>query len=319
MYYIGIDLGGTNIATGLLTEEGRILAKRSVKTNAPRPEDEIIADMAASVEALLSEQGIDIAKVHSIGVGTPGSVDPKSGTVLAACNLGFQQTPIRQKLSRYFSVPIYVENDANCATLAEATVGAARGCDSVVMVTIGTGIGGGIVLGGKLYGGKNNFAGEFGHTILQADGEPCACGRRGCFETYASATALIRDTKRAAESAPDSLLWRCAEQEGKFSGRTAFEAARQGDRVAQTVVDRYIRFLALGCGNLIRIFQPDALVIGGGISHEGDGLFTPLRQQVYELAYGERVPESKRTALLGAALGNDAGIVGAAFLGKNNA
>lgn len=317
MYYVGIDLGGTNIATGIVSEDGAVLATKSVKTGAPRPENEIIADMACAVTDLLKEQKIDLAEVRSIGVGTPGSVDPISGTVLSACNLGFLQTPLVEKLSQYFQQPILLDNDANCATLAEAMVGAGRGKSSVVMVTLGTGIGGGIVLNGVLYGGKNHFAGEFGHMILQANGEPCACGMRGCFEAYASATAFIRDTKRAAEQNRESLLWTCAEQEGAFSGRTAFDAARRGDGTAQAVVERYIEYLSLGCVNIIRMLQPDALIIGGGISHEGDALFVPLRARVMELAYSSRVPEEKRTVLLAASLGNHAGIVGAALLGKS--
>ena len=317
MYYIGIDLGGTNIAVGIVTEEGKVFAKKSTPTGAGRPEGEVIADIARTVLALLDETGISMDDVLSVGIGTPGSVDAEAGVVLSACNLHFENTDLRTQLEAYLHKPIYVENDANCAAWAEAMTGAAAGTRHSVMITLGTGIGGGIVVDGRLYHGFNNFAGEFGHTIICAGGEPCKCGRRGCFEAYASATALIRETKKAAEENRGSLLWSFAEKEGRFTGRTAFDAAKAGDATAQAVVDRYIEYLAVGVANALEIFQPEVAVIGGGISHEGAALFDPLTKRVTDMVYGTYVPKEKQAKILAARLGNDAGIVGAALLGKD--
>ena len=316
MRYIGIDLGGTNIAVGIVEEDGRLLAKTSVPTEAGRPSDEVIADMAQTAHRLLRETGVSMEEIDSVGVGSPGSVDRVSGMVLSACNLNFQRVDLAGGMRKYFSKPIYVENDANCAAWAEAMAGAAAGVRHSVMVTLGTGIGGGIVIDGRLYGGFNNFGGEFGHTVIRAGGALCPCGRRGCFEAYASATALVRDTRRAAEADRRSLLWSCAEQEGKFSGRTAFWAARLGDPTAREVVERYLEALTEGVVNIITIFQPQVLVIGGGISHEGAALFEPLTERVMRIAYDAQTPPERRTEIKAALLGNDAGIVGAALLGK---
>jgi glucokinase len=316
MYYIGIDLGGTNIAVGIVTEDGTVFAKKSTPTGAGRSENEVIADIAQTVTSLLEETGVSLKEILSVGIGTPGAVDAEEGIVISACNLNFENTDLRTKLGVYFSKPIYVENDANCAAWAEALVGAAKGSENSVMITLGTGIGGGIVVDGHLYHGFNNFAGEFGHTVICVGGEPCKCGKRGCFEAYASATALIRETEKAANGARDSLLWTYAKKEGRFTGRTAFDAAKVGDRTAQAVVDAYIDHLAIGVANAIEIFQPEVLVIGGGISHEGESLFVPLIRRVTEMVYGDRIPEENQTKLLAAFLGNDAGIVGAALLGK---
>ncbi len=316
MNYIGIDLGGTNIAVGIVSEDGRLLAKKSNPTGAARSEDEVIADMARTVFSLLEESGFSLDEVEAVGIGSPGSVDPQTGTVFSSCNLNFSNTPLADKMQTYFHKPVYVANDANCAAWAEAKAGAAKGKQDSVMVTLGTGIGGGIILGDRLYGGFNHFGGEFGHAVIQAKGETCRCGRRGCFEAYASASALIRQTKAAAEADRQSLLWKCAEKEGKFSGRTAFDAARMGDKTAQEVVDNYIEYLAVGLANIIQIFQPEVIVVGGGISHEGDALFTPLTEKVMDMAYDDSISIEKRTKIKAAELGNDAGIIGAALLGK---
>lgn len=315
-YYIGIDLGGTNIAVGIVDGSGLIVAKKSVPTQATRGEEVVIGDMAKTAKALVLESGIGWDEIQSVGVGTPGSVDPKNGIVHSSCNLHFQNTPLADRLRLLLGKPVYVENDANCAALAEATVGAGRGKRHVAMLTLGTGVGGGIVIDGALYGGFNNFGGEFGHMIVEYGGELCPCGQRGCLEAYASANALKRDAERAAKEHPDSLLARIGREKGKFSGKTPFLAAEKGDAVAKEIVERYIRYLAVGILNVVQILQPEIVVIGGGVSHEGDGLFVPLRKQVNEMAYSDSVPEEKRTQISTAALGNDAGIIGAALLGK---
>lgn len=318
MYYIGIDLGGTNIAVGVVDTKGALLAKKSVPTRAERTEGEVLDDIALAVTSLVCEAGLSMEQIVSVGIGTPGSVDPDLGIVYSTCNLPFDSTPIAKLLEERLHKPILVENDANCAALGEAKAGAARGMKNVAMITLGTGVGGGIVIDGRLYGGFNHFGGEFGHMIIEAGGELCPCGQRGCLETYCSATALARDAKREAEKHPDSLLHACAAKEGKFSGRTAFDAARMGDVHAQSVVDRFIRYLAIGIANSVHILQPDAVVLGGGVAHEGENLLAPLRRQVEAIAYSENVPAEKRTRIITASLGNDAGIIGAALLNGGN-
>lgn len=315
MYYLGIDLGGTNIAVGLVSEMGQILARKSVPTRAERAAEEIAATMAETAKTLLREAGVEESELISVGIGSPGAVDSEAGVIVSACNLHFSNTPLREMMAQYFTCPVYVENDANCAAWAEAVAGAARGTRDSLMITLGTGVGGGIVIGGRLYGGMNNYGGEFGHMIIADGGELCACGRRGCVEAYSSATALIRDTKRAAEAHPESILGVIAAREGGYSGKTVFAAAEQGDAAAQEVLDGYVRHLAIAAINLIRIFQPEVLVVGGGVARAGEALLSPLRDRVSDI-YGSYVTEEKRTKIKEAALGNDAGIVGAALLGK---
>ena len=315
MYYLGIDLGGTNIAVGLVSEAGQILARKSVPTRAERPAEEIAATMADTAKALLREAGAAESELISVGIGSPGAVDSEAGVIVSACNLRFSNTPLRRMMARYFHCPVYVENDANCAAWAEAVAGAARGTRDSLMITLGTGVGGGIVIGGRLYGGMNNYGGEFGHMIIADGGELCACGRRGCVEAYSSATALARDAQRAATAHPKSLLGEIAAGEGGYSGKTVFDAVERGDAVARCVLDEYVHHLAIAVINLIRIFQPEVLVVGGGVAQAGEALLAPLRDQVSDI-YGSYVTKEKRTKIKAAALGNDAGIVGAALLGK---
>lgn len=314
--YIGMDLGGTGIKIGLVDENGNILARKTTPTRSEREEDAIIADIAKTMFDLLAECGCTLEEITSVGIGCPGAVDATAGRVTAANNMNFQDTALIQKLSARIQKPIYLENDANCAALAEATVGAAKGARDLVMLTLGTGVGSALILNGQLYSGSNHFGGELGHTIVEANGEPCVCGSAGCLEAYVSATALIRDSKRAAVENRSSLLWSCAENEGAFSGKTAFDAAKMGDITAQRVVDRYVFYLAVGLVNIIRIFQPEVIVVGGGVSNAGDALFLPLARTVEEMIRYDGVPKEKQTRIKVAERGNDAGIIGAAFLGK---
>ena len=309
MYYLGIDLGGTTIAVGIVNEQGEILARKTVPTEVTRGEDAVIARMADAARALTDEAGIPLSEIVSVGVGSPGAIDSAAGVVVSACNLPFSNTPLAARLAALLDRPVRIENDANAAAWAEAVAGAARGTRDNIMITLGTGVGGGIVIGGRLYGGYNSYAGEFGHMIIRDGGERCACGQSGCLEAYASATALIRETRRAAAADSTSLLWQCAE-DGKFSGKTAFAAAEQGDETARAVIDRYVYDLSLGLINLIRIFQPEVLVVGGGVARAGDALMVPLRERLDGYITGK-----KATRIEAARLGDDAGIVGAALLG----
>lgn len=312
--YIGVDLGGTNIAVGLVDEEGKILHKSSVPTRAERDPEEIMDDIAAEVMSVLAEKKVHLNDVLWVGIGSPGSVDTENGVVVCAHNLPFDEYPICDALQKRLRVPVYLGNDANCAALGESVAGATKGYADSVVVTLGTGVGGGIIINHKIHKGFNDGAGEVGHMILHADGEPCSCGQQGCFEAYSSATALVRMTREAMEQHPESRLKEFSADGTRVSGKTAFLAAREGDAVAQEVVDRYIHYLAIGVLNLINLFQPEIIAIGGGVSHEGDNLLLPLRKEVEARKFKTKGGFANKIEL--AQLGNDAGIIGAAFLGK---
>lgn len=318
MYRIGIDLGGTNIAAGLVNEKFEIVAKASTPTLVGRPNSEIVRDIAELSRKLCAEVGIEVSEVASLGIASPGIVDDESGYVVYANNLDFHDFPILPELRKLLDIPeFHIENDANAAAWGEAIAGAAKGSRSSVMVTLGTGVGGGIVEGGKVYKGFNNAGGELGHTVIQVDGRPCSCGRRGCWEAYSSATGLINMTKeKLAEceaSGRKTVMTEIVAEKGKVNGRTAFDGKRMGDAAAAEVVDEYIKYLASGVASMINIFQPEVLSIGGGISNEGQYLLDLLVPLVRTQQYGTSLVSL--TDIRIAQLRNDAGIIGAAVLG----
>ena len=314
MYRIGIDLGGTNVAFGLTQEDGTLIRKSSVPTKRELSADDLAAFMAQTVLAWLREIGIDESEILSIGMGCPGACDAQNGILLKTTNLPFRNTNIREIFGRYTKIPLYLGNDADCAALGEVTCGHAKGYRNSITVTLGTGVGGGVILDGKIYSGFNGGGGELGHMVIRTGGEPCNCGRHGCFEAYASATAVIRDTVRAAKAHPESAIVRlCGGDLSRIDAKTAFDAMREGDPVGTEIVQRFIENLGEGIINFINIFQPEIILIGGGISKEGEFLLKPLREYVYRYAYGaDFLP---RTKIEKAQLGNDAGIIGAAMLG----
>ena len=313
-YSVGIDLGGTNIVAGVVDEHCQILAKAETKTRAPRPAEEICADMAAVYRQAVAAAGLAEGAIDWIGVGSPGVIDKAAGQVELAANLGFQGAPVRQLLQALTGKPVYVDNDANAAAYGEFLAGVGRDADSLVMITIGTGIGGGIILGGKIWSGFRYGGAELGHMVIRAGGRRCTCGREGCMEAYCSATGLIQTTREAMEGAPDSLLWQLCGGLDRVSGRTAFQAADRGDAAAQAVLERYIDDFACGVANVINLLQPEVIAIGGGISREGERLVGPIRERALRVVMSRHSPQNTR--VLPAALGNDAGIIGAAFLGR---
>ncbi|HOB37365.1 MAG TPA: ROK family protein [Candidatus Avimonas sp.] len=312
MYRIGIDLGGTNIVAGVVDRNYNIIAKAKRKTRVPRPADEIIRDMAqASLEAVESA-GLSIDDIELVGVGSPGTCNPDTGIIEYANNMGFENLPMRDNLGAILKKDVYIENDANAAALGEALAGAAKGAQSCVCITLGTGVGGGIIIDGRIYGGFNFAGAELGHTVIVVDGYPCTCGRNGCWESYASATGLIRQTREAMRNNPGSAMWEVAGSLDNVDGRTAFDAMRKGDPAAKEVVDNYIKYVACGLTNVVNIFQPEILCIGGGICKEGDTLLIPLEEHIKKERYSKF--SSHQTRLCVAQLGNDAGVIGAAFL-----
>ena len=317
MYYIGVDLGGTNIAIGICDADRKIIIKDKVPTGAHRDSDLIIADMAKLAGDLVDRAGIKWDDVKYVGIAAPGTVDPAKGMVMYSNNIKMFHYPICEKLASMLPVnkPVYLENDANAAALAEAKVGAGKGKDDVVMITLGTGLGGGIVIDGKLYSGFNYAGAEIGHMIIVHNGKHCTCGHDGCWEAYSSATGLINMTKEKLAETKDTLMWDMIDGDlSKVSARTAFNAAKQGDRAGKEVVDMYIDYLASGMINIVNIFQPEVFCIGGGVCGEGDYLLKPLTKLVDEGQYGAASRDVK-TAIRIAELGNDAGIIGAALIG----
>ena len=313
-YYIGVDLGGTNIAIGIVNDDKEIVLKKSIPTACPRSAEEIVDDIVKTINELCESFKISIDDLKWIGIGTPGSVNSKTGVVERAHNLGFFDTPLKDLISNRVNIKCFVENDANAAAYGEFLAGAAKCSKDAICVTIGTGIGGGIIIDIKIYSCSNFFGAELGHMVIEMNGTQCNCGRKGCMEQYCSATALIEQTKEAMQQNKDSLLWQeCGGDFEKVNGRTAFDAMRKGDVTAKKFVDTYIGYLGCGCTNFINIFQPDILMIGGGISKEGDTLLAPIREYATRESFD--CNPIKATKIVAAELGNDAGIIGAAMLG----
>lgn len=312
MYNIGIDLGGTNIKVGLVDENYNIVSKATAKTNLPRPAEEICGSIVDTVWEALNAAKVTIGEVNSIGIGTPGTANRNSGIVLYSCNLGFNNTDLRTLIKAKLGKEVYVENDANAAAFGEVLNGAGKGYKDVVVVTLGTGVGGGIIIGGKIYTGFNFCGAELGHSVIQYGGRQCGCGRRGCFEAYSSATALINMTKEAMESDKNSKMWEIAGTFDNVDGKTAFDGMRAGDKSAKNVVNTYIEYLGCGLTNIVNTFQPEVLLIGGGICKEGENLTKPLEEIIKRESYC--IDPNCSTKLDIAKLGNDAGIIGAAYL-----
>lgn len=310
MLYLGIDLGGTNIAAGIVDDKGKILRKDSTPTILSRPIEEIVGDMAELCRRLVKEDGLTMDDIAAIGLGSPGTVDNKNGVIVYSNNIPMKNIPMRKMLEEHFpGKPINLENDANAAAYGEYIVNG-NNAESFVFITLGTGVGGGVIINGKLYRGFNSAGGELGHITLISGGEPCTCGKNGCWESYASVTALIRQTKAAMAANPESMMNEWSEKNGKVSGRTAFDCAKEGDKTAKEVVKQYAIYVADGLSSIINIFQPEKLSIGGGISKEGDYLLDPIKEFLAENDYNKYMPKTKVEI---ATLFNDAGIIGAAL------
>ena len=320
MYTIGIDLGGTHIAVGLVDENYNIVKKISAPTLAQRGPEEITKDMAALSAKVCAECGLDLVRdVGKVGIASPGTVNPKTGLIEYANNIKMLNFPVVKLFSEFSGVAeenIAIGNDANLAALGEATSGAAKGAEIAVMITLGTGVGGGVVIDGKLLTGCAFGGAELGHMVIEYDGRPCSCGRRGCFEAYSSATALVALTReKFAETHSPIVAEMCENDPMKIGGKTAFAAMRKGCKASAEVVDYYIKHLACGIANLVNIFQPNVLLIGGGVCNEGDPLLLPLRAEVAKEVYS--ADNKLKTDIRIATLGNDAGIIGAAALARN--
>lgn len=308
MFRIGVDLGGTNIAVGVVNERYELLAQTSVPTGAFRPYEEMVADMCRAIETAMEKAGVTVKDCQSIGVGSPGTCDSAAGVVVRAYNLGWFDVPLCQMLTAHFGIPAYLSNDANCAALAETVAGGAIGCRNMVLITLGTGVGGGIIIDGKIYAGMRSMGAELGHTVLVLDGEPCSCGRRGCWEAYASATALIRQAKAAAEQDSASPL----HGRDAISAYDVFVAADSGCATAKAVIERWCEYVAAGLTDLVNALAPEKILIGGGVSRQGERILQPMRAYIERSCFGGK--DGAIPVLEAAKLGNEAGIIGAAAL-----
>ena len=312
MIYVGVDVGGMSIKIGLVSSDGKILLSKAFATEQEKGFKSMFARTADMINELIAEGGYSLIDLGGIGIGIPGTVDSKKGMIVSAVNIGCKNENLVSEMSQYFNVPIAVGNDANMAALGEQRFGAGKGHENVVMVTLGTGIGGGIIIDGKLYEGNGGAGGEVGHQIIRIDGEKCNCGRLGCWERYASATGLINQTKHAMAENANSIMHKIANENGGVDGRTAFLAMDAGDQAGKEVCEQYIHYLTEGLLNLGYILHPEMFIIGGGISHEGKNVMEPLRQKLNEsLELSGMLPYIE---VVQASLGNSAGIIGAAAL-----
>lgn len=306
---IGIDLGGTNIAGGLVTDDGRLVFKKSIPTRI-ESESILLSDIVAHIKTIANEANGE--EISSVGIGVPGHADDEAGLVVCCNNVPLNMTDLVGYVKRETGYECHIGNDADAAALAEVRIGCAKDFNTAVMVTLGTGVGSGIIINNKIFTGCNGAAGELGHLCIDPEGLSCNCGRRGCFELYASATALIRQTREAMKHHPGSLMWTLSGSLDDVSGRTAFDAMKKGDEIGKKVVDKFIRYLSIGIVDVINFMQPEAIILGGGISKEGETLLAPLREITEKECYSTY---KKKTEFLIAELGNDAGIIGAAFFG----
>ena len=312
--YIGIDVGGTTAKAGVVDEEGKILAKSVCKTGKERAFEDIAADMAELCRRVVRESGHEMADIAAVGVGIPGEQDPRSGLVAFCNNLGWVNVPLMQRLREALGLGVYVDNDANVAALAESAFGASRDVKSSILVTLGTGVGGGIVENRRVRTGAHGVGGEIGHMVVVMDGEKCNCGHRGCWEKYASATAIIRMGRALMEEKPDCALARqLGGDAAQLNAKAVLDLAKAGDADCMGIFETYVKYLCVGLANLINIYDPDMIVLGGGVAHAGDFLLDAVRAALGDYVY---CPALSWARVELARMGNDAGIIGAAMLGR---
>jgi len=309
-YYLGIDLGGTFIKGGIVDDAGNIILQDSTPTEREKGGAAVAQNIASLCKKLLKQANMTESDVVGIGMGSPGMIDSKTGEVVYSNNLAWEHFSLADEVQKHISLPVKVANDANVAALGETKFGCGKNYNNTVMFTLGTGVGGGIIIDGKLFEGNRSAGAEIGHSVIVAGGEQCSCGRRGCLEAYASATALIRDTKRAMLAHKDSKMWEIGDIDS-VTGKTAFDY-KDSDIYAKEVVDNYIQKIGVGLTNAANVFRPEAIILGGGVCAQGDNLVKPLQEYLNkELYAGEKGPQVK---ILIATLGNSAGLLGAAAL-----
>lgn len=310
MYTIGVDIGGMTIKVGLVDEQGNIVIKDRVKTNT----DPYVAikDTVELINKLLEKYKVSITEITGIGIGCPGSVKDREGILVYTNNLPWYNVNFREELKKYFNLPVEVANDANAAAFGEVKYGVAKGYSNAVMLTLGTGVGGGVIIDKKIFSGSDGFGTELGHTTLVYGGKLCTCGRRGCLESYASATALMEQAREEMKINKNSKMWDYVSGDiMNVDGKIVFDCMQQGDESAKKVVDTYVNYVSEGIINMLNIFRPDIFIIGGGVSSAGKVFFDKIIKKVEEEEYGYA---KVVIDIVPAKLGNDAGIIGAASL-----
>ena len=314
MYYVGIDLGGTNIKAGIVDGQGKILAEAFCKTQAQRPYQDIVRDMAGCVMQALKNAKMTTDDILSVGIGIPGYANQKTGTGAFCTNLGWYDVPLQAEIRKYFDLHIAIDNDATVAGYAESIAGVSKNAESSVFLTLGTGVGGGIVIHGRPWSGAHGIGSEVGHMTLAVDGVPCNCGNNGCMEKYTSATAIIRMARQACMTYPDSAMMLRAEGDlNRINAKTVIDAAKANDRAALEVFDEYCKYLAIAINNIIAFLDPEMIVLGGGVSHAGDFLLEKVKAKVPRYLLYKTLPYPE---ICLASLGNEAGMIGAAMIGK---
>lgn len=313
MNYIGVDLGGTNIVVGLVDEEGKIIKSISRPTVKERGVEPIFDDIFEMCNEIINEFGLDKTSLKGIGIGIPGTIDDKNGIIVYSNNIRIDNFNVREYAKGRIDYPIRMANDADSAALGEVVAGSAKGCSDAVVVTLGTGVGGGIIIGGKIYSGFYPGGAEIGHHIISVNGRQCSCGNKGCFEAYSSASALILAAQKKAEANKDSALYKLVEGDlEKMTAKIPFDADQSGDAAGHEVIEEYLDYLAVGIANIANVFKPEAILLGGGVCKQGENLTVPLTERVKKLAYGGDL----RSEIKIASLGNDAGLIGAAMLNR---
>ena len=314
MLYIGIDLGGTGIKAGVVDENGNILVKDSCPTGAERGYEAVVRDMASLAKSVAEKSGHALSDIRAIGIGLPGIMDQRTGIVPFCTNLAWHEVPLIAEMGKYTDVPVYADNDATVAALAESVAGVSAGHGSSVFVTLGTGVGGGVILNGKVFSGSHGVATEIGHIVTVDGGELCTCGKRGCWERYASATALIREGRRLCERKPDTRLLKAVNGDAQaITAKHVIDLAKAGDPDCSALFDDYVHHLCVGLVNLINVYDPEVIALGGGVSHSGQFLLDAINAKLPGMVFFKTMPYAE-IAL--AKLTNDAGIIGAAMLGK---
>jgi glucokinase len=313
--YIGIDLGGTNIAAGIVDDKGNIKHEKSCPTKVERKSQEIIDDMIDLVYNILEEYHMDLKEIESIGIGIPGLAD-NNGNVIFCVNLGWKNVPLREMLENALHKPVYIDNDATVAALAEYESGSMKNCKIGLMITLGTGIGGGIILNGETYSGFNGVGSEIGHIVVGENFYNCNCGRNGCLETFASSTAIIKYTKKLIVdfNEPTTIIERAEGNINNIDARMVIDCAKEGDKIANLAVDRLIKYLGIGILNIINFIDPEVIVLGGGVSGAGQYLLNRITEEVRGNKNYRDLPIAK---IVLAELGNKAGIIGAAMIAKH--
>ena len=311
-YTIGIDLGGTTMTAGLVNEDYEIVGKITWATRLPRPAEDLEKAMADLCREVAKQNGVDFSEVRYVGIGTPGSVNFTTGFVGYNTNFNYYDWNLGTDLEALLGCKVYVENDANAAAFGEYIAGGAKGYKDAMVITLGTGIGSGIILDGKILRGFNFAAGEMGHTVIVKDGRKCNCGRHGCWERYASARALSEDTKAAMREHRDTIMWDLVKDIDHVNAKTSFDAMEKGDALAKQVVENWMEYVGCGIANVVNTFEPEVICIGGGVSNQGETLLGPVRayveKETHDITTG-RVPEIRACVLR-----NDAGVIGAAAL-----